>query len=169
MLKKIVLAAICISLFVLYFPEITHSYDDAMDELFEQIINEFPNLEAIKNRFGDGAKWQESTIPSPHDDTLELQIKNMEYSGVEINTLSYVYDDEESFFITLLNVKKAGIVKFLGLDVGSARDDVIKTFGEPQIIEGNELIYHDEDEFNFIKFVIENNEVTEMRFIRYLD
>ena len=169
MLKKIILMALCLSLFVVCFPEITHSYDDAMDELFEQLMNEFPNLESIKTRFGDEAKWQESTVPSPHDDTLELQIKNMEYSGVEINTLSYVYDDEESFFITLLSVKKAGIVKFLGLDVGSARDEVLKTFGRPQIIEGNEIIYHDEDEFNFIKFVIENNEVTEMRFIRYLD
>ena len=41
MLKKIILMALCLSLFVVCFPEITHSYDDAMDELFEQLKAKF--------------------------------------------------------------------------------------------------------------------------------
>jgi len=168
MIKKAILTALCLSLSVMCISETAHGFE-AIYECNEQLLQKFPNVEAIKKQFGDGAKWQESTMPSIHDANLELQLKNMEHPGIEIRTLGYILEGEDRFFITLADVNKAGFVEFLGIDVGSVREDVVKKFGEPQQIDGNELIYHDEDEFTFIKFVVENGIVTEMRLNNYLD
>jgi hypothetical protein len=153
----------------MYFSGIAYSSDEVVYKCQEQLLQKYPNVEAIKKQFGAEAKWQEETQPSIHDDTLELQIKNMEYPGIEIGTLGYAWEGEYRFFITLLGVKKAGFVTFLGLDVGSAREEAIKTFGGPQEIDGNELIYHDEAEYTYIIFTIEKNNVAEMKFVNYLD
>lgn len=142
---------------------------DAINKCRDQLLQKYPSVEAISKQFGDGAKWQEKTIPSPHDENLELQIKNMEYPGIEIHTLGYTLEDEDRFFIISLRVKEAGYVDFLKVDIGSAREDVIKSFGKPQKIEGNVLMYHDEAEFYLISFTIENNVVVKMRFDCYPD
>ena len=57
----------------------------------------------------------------------------------------------------------------MGIDIDSAKEDVIKKFGEPDIVEGNKIVYHDEAEYNFITFTFENNQVTEMKFEADLD
>ena len=56
-----------------------------------------------------------------------------------------------------------------GIDVGAAREEVIKTFGEPQEIDGNELIFHNEAAYTYIVFTVEKNTVAEMKFNVYLD
>jgi len=142
---------------------------EAIYELNDQLRQKFPNVEAIKEQFGDEAKWQARTAPSLHDDNLELRIDSMEYPGIEISTVGFTLDGEVYFFLVLVNVEKAGYVKFLDLDVGSARADVIRAFGEPQQVEGNELTYFDDSEYMVVKFIIENNNVAGMRLINYLD
>ena len=172
-MKKLVLAVLCLSLFAVCSSEIAYGSDEEEVVVVyvcnEQLLQKYPNVEAIKAQFGSEAKWQESTQPSIHEPDLELQVTEMEHSGVEMSTLGYKLEDEYRFFITKLYVKKAGFVDFLGVDVGSAREDVVKSFGEPQEIDSNVLIYHDEGEFNYIRFTIENNNVAEMIFNAYLD
>ena len=168
-MSKKILATLLLSLFMTCFSGFAYGSDEAIFECDEQLLQKFPNVEAIKEQFGDEAKWQEKTEPSIHDETLELQIKNMEYPGIEIGTLGYALEGEDRFFITLLDVKKAGFVELLGIGIGSAKEDVIKKFGEPQQLEGNKLIYHTEGEYRFITFTVENNKVMEMKSECYLD
>ena len=167
-IKKTVLTALCLSLLMMCFSETAYSFE-AIYECNEQLLQKFPNVEAIKNQFGDGAKWQARTTPSPHDPDLELRIDGMEYPGIEIHTVGFTLEGEEYFFLVLVSVEKAGIVDFLGLDVGSAREDVIKKFGSPREIDGNELIYYDDSEYMVIVFIIENSNVAGMKLINYLD
>ena len=170
MIKKIVL---CLSLLAVCCPGMVWGSDEAIDkainECREQLLQKYPNVEAIKVQFGSKAQWQEETQPSIHEPDLELQINNMEYPGIEIATLGYSNEGEYIFFITKVQVKKAGIVDFSGIDVGSSREDVLKTFGEPREIDGNVLVYCDEGGFNYLRFTIEKNQLTEMRFNTYLD
>ena len=168
-MKKLVLAVLCLSLFAACTPGIAYGSDETIDECREQLLQKYPNVEAIKAQFGSEAKWQESTTPSIHDPDLELQITGMEYPGIEISTLGYSNAGEDRYFITKLYVKKAGLVDFMGVDVGSSRENVIATFGKPQEIDGNILIYHTESEYIYIRFTIENNKVAEMIFNAYLD
>ncbi|MCL1941322.1 MAG: hypothetical protein FWG09_05205 [Synergistaceae bacterium] len=168
MIKKIILAAICLALCVMYLPETARGFDEIY-ECSGQLLEQYPNLEAIKKQFGAEAKWEKSSMPSPHDPNLELQINSMEHPGMAIRTMGYTVDGEDRFLILLADVKKAGLVKFLEIDIGSSKEDVIKNFGEPQAIEGNQLIYQDEAEFCLITFTVENNAVVEMRFNSYPD
>ena len=168
MIRKTILTMLCLSLSLMCFSEIAYSFE-AIYECYEQLLQKYPNVETIKKQFGDGATWQKRTIPSPHDDSIELQIDSMEYPGIEIRTVGFTHEGEESYFISLLDVKKAGFVKFGGIDLGSERKDVIKAFGKPQQIDGNKLIYYDESEYMVISFIIENEIVTGMRFDNYLD
>ena len=169
MSKKIILAVLCLFLSVVCFSGIAYSFEEALNECYEQLLQKYPNVEAIKKQFGAEAKWQERTEPSIHDKTLKLQINNMEYPGINIRTLGYTIEGEDRFIITLVDVKKAGFVKFGGIDVGSAREDVIKEFGKPQKIEGNKLIFHTDSEYFYITFTVDNNKVVEMKFDSYPD
>ena len=170
MIKKISLIMLCLYLSVAYFiPDVAYASDEAVYECKQQLLQKFPNVEAIKKQFGNEAKWQARTVPSPHDPDLELRIDSMEYPGIRISTLGYTHGGEDSFFITSADVNKAGSVDFLGIDIGSAREVVIKTFGPPQKIDGNELIYYDESEYMVIKFIFEKGIVAGMRFDNYLD
>ena len=168
-MKKIFMAVLCLSLFAVFYPGIAYGTDEAIDKCIEQLLQKYPNVEAIKTQFGSEAEWQERTMPSIHDPDLELQITDMIHPGIEITTLGYTHGGEHSFLITKMHPKKAGIVDFLAVDVGSARDDVIKAFGEPQKIDENMLIYHSESEYVYIRFTIENNVVAEMRYNSYPD
>ena len=168
MIKRISLIMLCLFLSVMCFSETAHSFE-ALYECYEQLLHKFPNVEAIKKQFGDGAKWQVETMPSPHDANLKLRIDSMEYPGIKISTLGYEYEGGYNFFIVLLDVEKAGFIEFLGIDLGSAREVVVKTFGPPQKIDGNKLIYYDESEYMVIKFIFEKGIVAGMRFDNYLD
>ena len=167
-MKKIILTALCLFLSLMFSYEIALG-SDAISELHEQLSQKFPDLEEIRINFGGQAKWQRSTMPSPHDDSLELEINKMEYPGIEIITLGYTYENEDYFFINSAHVKEAGIVDFLGIDVGSARADVIKRFGKPSSIEGNKLSYVNESGYLEVIFIIKNNKVAEMSFNNYVD
>jgi hypothetical protein len=169
MRRKIILTAICLSLSVAFFPVIALGSEDAISELNDQLSQRFPGLEEVRNSFGDRAKWQSSTFPNPHDDNIELVLDTMEHPGIEIRTVRYTYENEERFFLTLVRVKAADIVDFLGIDVGSARADVIKRFGEPPRSEGNKLIYENESGYTEIVFTVEGNKIAEMAFNNYLD
>ena len=168
-MPKKIFALLLLSMFVTCFPGFAYGSDETIYECSGQLMEKYPNVETIKEQFGDEAKWLEETCPSIHDDTLELRINNMEYPGIEIRTLGYDWDEEYRFFITLMDVKKEGFVEFLGIGIGSGKEDVIKKFGEPDTAEENELIYHDEAEYNFITFTFEDNRVTEMKFVADLD
>jgi len=168
-MKKIILTALCLSLSLMFSYGNALGSEDAISELNEQLSQKFPNLEEIRINFGGKAKWQKSTMPSPHDDNLELEINKMEYPGIEIITLGYTYENEDYFFLNFVRVKEAGIVDFLGIDVGSARVDVIKRFGEPSSIEGNKLSYENESGYFEVIFIIEDNKVAEMSFNNYVD
>jgi hypothetical protein len=169
-MKKIILVVVCLSLLVIFSPEHGYCSDEAIFECVEQILQKYPNVEAIKKQFGDQAKWQRETEPSPHDPDLELIINNMESPGIEIRTMGYSWEDEDSFFITLLDVKKEGCVEFHGIDIGSNRDDVIKTFGKPYTTEGNKLHYEDSDMGNIaIEFILIENKVAEMILRTFVD
>ena len=168
MLKKIILTALCVSLPVICLSGVANGFE-AIYDCYEQLLQKYPSVEAIKEQFGDGAKWEERTIPSIHDSSVELKITSMEYPGIEIRTLGFTVDGEDSFIIILLRVGEAGFVKFLEAGIDSAREDVVKNFGEPQKIEGNTLIYQDEAEFYLITFTTENNKVVAMSFASFPD
>ncbi|MCL2768305.1 MAG: hypothetical protein FWE49_06240 [Synergistaceae bacterium] len=168
MVKRIILATFCLTLLVTCFSEVARS-SEVISECSEQLLQKYPSIEAIEEQFRDGAKWQEKTVPSPHDSNLELHIKTMEYPGISIGTLEYTSDDEYRYFIISVDVEKAGFVDFLGIDIGSTAGDVKKIFGEPQQIEGNMLAYEDDNGFYLICFIIENNKVKEMKFRTFLD
>ena len=60
---------------------------------------------------------------------------------------------------------------FLGIDKGSAKADVLKTFGEPDRIEDNRLVYED-DEAGYLTFSFElddEDKVCRMRFLSHVD
>ena len=169
MLKRITMTAFCLVLLVLCFSGIAYSTGDAIDEVFSQLQQKYPSLQAIKKQFGEEAKWQRSTKPSPHDPDLELVFNDMVYPGIEIHTLGYSMEDEEKFSVIEVDVKKAGLVDFYGIDIGSNKKDVRSKFGEPQESKGGKLIYHDENEFIYITFVIKNNKVAGMQYQNYPD
>ena len=164
-MSKKILAVLLLYLSLMCFSGIAYAAEDPIDELYEQLMEKYPNVEAIKEQFGAEAEWQEETFPSLHDDTIELIIRRMEYPGIEISTLEM----GDSCSVALVNVKKAGYVDFLGIDIDSAKEDVTKKFGEPQQIEGDQLIYHNESEYTYITFTLENNQVAEMRYVIYTD
>ena len=168
-MKKVVIAALCLSLFAAFSPGIAFGSDEAIDKCREQLLQKYPSVEAIKTHFGSEAELQERTMPSIHDPDLELKITDINYPGIEITTMGYQNEGEYIFMITKVLAKKAGIVDFSGIYVGSAREDIIKVFGEPQKIDENMLIYHSESEYVYIRFTIENNSVAEMRFNTYPD
>ena len=148
----------------------TYRLDNAIYECYDRLLQKYPSAEAISKHFGGEAKWQKDAVPSPHDENLKLIINDMEHPGIKISTLGYSYEDEDCFFITRMDVKKAGLENFLGIDIGSAKEDVIKTFGPPRIIEGDKFIYHDsESESNRLTFTIKNGSVAEMKYDKYLD
>ena|GEM_PF-2137745 len=168
MFKRIILATFCLFLSVMYFSGIAFSFQ-AIYDCYEQLLQKYPSVEAIKEQFGDGAKWNESIVPSIHDSSLELKIISMEYPGIEIRTLGYSIEGENSFSIVLLRVGEAGFVKLLEVGIDSSKEEVLSNFGEPQRIEENTLFYHDEAEFYLITFTIENNKVAAMSFANFPD
>ena len=168
MIKKIILAALCLSLCVVCSPEITYGFE-AINELNRQLLEKYPNIETVKKQFGAEARWHEKIVPSPHDPNLDLVITYMEHPSIEIRTMGYTNEDGDRFFMLLTAVKEAGIVKFLGIDIGSTWQDVKNKFGEPQAIEGNKLVYEDEAGFYIVNFIIQNNVVAEMNFNSYPD
>jgi len=169
MSNKIILTVFCIFLSVMYFAEIAHSFE-TVDECYKKLVRKFPSVEAIKAEFGDRAIWEERTEPSPHDNNLILRITYMSYPGIEISTMGYTWEGKDSFFITSLNVYKAGIVNFSGIDIGSARISVIRKFGRPVSNKNNELRYEDDTTGDMsITFIIEIDKVVEIRFTSYPD
>ena len=168
-MKKVILTALCLSLSLMFSSGIALGSEEAIIELHEQMSQRFPDLEEVRINFGGGAKWQTSTMPSPHNDNLELVINKMEYPGIEIITLGYTYEGEDYFSLNSVRVKKAGMVDFLGIDVGSARADVIKRFGKPSSTEGNKLTYESESGHTEVIFIIKDNKVAEMSFNNYPD
>jgi len=153
----------------MFCPEIACSFDDAIYESYEYLLQKYPNVEAIRQQFGDRAEWRQTTESSPHDASIELKFNYIEYPGIEIHTLEFALEDEDRFYITWVSVGKAGFINLGGIDIGSAREDVIKQFGAPYEIEGNELIYQDESSYTTITFTIENNNVAEMTFFNHVD
>ena len=164
-MSKKILTALLLSLSVMCFSGIAYGPDEAINECNEQLMQKYPNVETIKEQFGNEAKWQQETLVSPHDSTVELLLRHMEYPGIEIRTLEM----EDGYFVVSVGVEKTGFVDFLGIDIGSAKEDVTKKFGEPQQVEGNEHIYHNESEYTFITFTLENNKVVGMQLVNYLD
>jgi len=137
---------------------------DPVDEIASRIWQEYPDLDTLKARFENQAKWEERTEPNRHEPEFNVIIRRMESPGIEIYTLEAPQHDR--FFITEIIVKSSGIKDFLGIDIGSSRDDVIGTFGNPHQIEGNRLGYYDQiSGYTNIIFVIENGRVIEMRYI----
>ena len=169
MLKKIILTTLCLSLFAAFSAEIAHCSEEAIYECYEQLLQKYPNVETIRNRFGDGARWRITTELSPHDDSLELEYAAMSYPGIEIEAMEFTWDGEDRYFLTSVIVTEAGLTDFLGIDVGSSEEAVISKFGEPYSAEGNELCYEDEAGYCFITFVIESDKVAEMRFENFVD
>ena len=168
-MKTLPLAAFCVSLLAAYFQGTTYGSDQIIYECDQQLLQKYPNVEAIKSQFGNEAKWRETTMSSIHDANLELLITEMDYPGIAITTVGYTLEGEDRNFIVKLHTQKAGFVDFLGIDVGAAREEVLKTFGEPREIDGNELIFHDEALYTYIVFTLEKNTVAEMKFTVYLD
>ena len=168
MVKRTILAVLCLSVFLMCFSETAHSFE-AMYECYEQLLQEFPNVEAIKKRFENTAEWHVETVPSPHDADLKLRIDSMVNPGIEISTLGYTLEGEDYYFLILMDVKESGFVKFGGIDLGSASEDVIEAFGPPQQVDGNELLYYDESEYMVIKFILEEEIVVGMVLNNYLD
>ena len=167
--RKIIPAIICLSLAVACFPEIARGNEYALYDCYDELSQRFFSLEAIKEQFGDQAEWQERTEQSSHGDDIEIKIFVMLYPGVTIEALGFTYDNEDRFFLTALGVDRAGYVDFLGIDIGSSRENVIKTFGEPDGIEENRLHYDDEADFTSIEFIVEDNMVAGMRLFSQVD
>ena len=151
------------------------SNDEAIYALSEELYRRFPNVNAMKAQFkaedyGD-VTWDETEEPSPHDDTLMLKHARMTHPFFEIATTSYTYEGEEKFFLTYVKVEEAGFVDFLGIDKGSSKADVIKTFGEPDSADDEGLYYEDDDAgYINITFILDDDDdVWRMRYASYLD
>ena len=67
-MSKKILTALLLSLFVTCFSGFAYGSDEAIDECNNQLKQKYPNVEAIKQHFGDWAEWQEKTRPSIHDE-----------------------------------------------------------------------------------------------------
>jgi hypothetical protein len=148
----------------------TSANDEAINACFDQVYEKFPDAETIKKHYGDKAKVRETSNPSPHDKNLELKMMSLSYPGMEISTLSYSQEGDDRFIILSLHVAKAGLVDFLGIDIGSAKEDVQKKFGAPDSVEKNELHYVDDESGNLsIIFVLDKDKVAEMRFANNVD
>ena len=140
----------------------------SIDEFSEQLLQKYPGVEAIKKQFGDEANWRRTTESSPHEEDLELISNTMEYPGIEIRTMEYTYQGEDRFFITLTDVTKAGFVTFLGIDIGSSEEDVVKNWGSPDETSSNKLTYN-ALAYSYTVFTIENNKVARMTYTAPLD
>jgi len=135
---------------------------DPVSELGSRISQKYPNFEALKTQFGNQAEWQERTEPNMHDEKALDIIRVMNSPGIDISTLEAPHIDR--FFITSIFVKNSGIQDFLGIDIDSSRDDVIRIFGEAHEIEGNRLSYYNDSGHLGARFVIENDRVIEMSY-----
>jgi len=176
-MKKLpVILTLLVILSAVYFPGVAHCNDEAIYECWEQLLKKYPSAEALKEQFGsdyygNDVTWEEKTEPSPHDDSIVLKYTSMSHPGIQISVMSYTYEGEDSFFITLVNVEEAGFGGFLGIDKGSSREDLLKTFGEPDSVEDNRLIYED-DASGYLSIVFElddEDKVWRMKFENYVD
>ena len=176
MMKKLILAVFCLVLSASCFPGVAYCNDEAIYECWEQLLERYPSAEALKeqfgsHRYGNDVTWEEATEPSPHDDSIELKYVSMSHPGIQVTVMGYTYEGEDKFFIVLVNVEEAGFGGFLGIDKGSSKADVLKTFGEPDSIEGSRLIYEDDDA-GYLSIVFElddEDKVCRMRFVNHVD
>ena len=142
-------------------------FDDPLMELGSIISQKYPDVGAIKKQFGNEAIWEESTEPNRHDEGALNIIRTMKSPGIEIVTLEVPH--YESFWVISVVVENSGIEEFLGIDIGFSRGDVINAFGDPHETQDNKFIYSDEEGFYYVDFTIENDKVTEMRFLLFVD
>jgi len=154
-----------------------HGEVDLVAEIRNILEEKYHSIEAIRAIFGSQANWEETAEhdtghPNPQITSFELDYI-MVSPGAEIRGLSrwYVYADgrvEFQHIILDFSIENSGIQDFLGIDVGSSREDVIRRFGDPQIIreaeiEGNRIVYS--DHFwgsHTVSFIIENDRVIKM-------
>jgi hypothetical protein len=158
----------CLALYCTNTAAAAQELPDPVAELASRIQLKYPNLGAIKNQFGDQAIWEKTTSPNLHVPGEMDIIRKMESPGIEIGTLEVPHIDR--FFTISVAVNNNYLEDFLGIDIGSSREDVIKTFGNRYETEGNNLIYYDlEAGYNVVVFVIENGTVIEMIYLLYVD
>ena len=175
MMKKIILAVLCLVLSAC-FPGVAHCNDEAILECWEQLLERYPSAEALKvqfgsDRYGNDVTWEEATELDPHTGSNELKYTTISHPGIQITVMEFTVEGEDKFFITRVNVEEAGFGGFLGIDKGSSKEDLLKTFGEPDRIEDNRLIYED-DESGYLSIVFElddDDNVWRMIFENYVD
>ena len=159
-MKKMVWFAvwvICL-LWVVQFSGTAHG-SEAVDEYWDRFSQEFPNVEAIRQRFGDQARLTERTAPGID---VMVNIKEMEYPGIKISTAGFTVWGENKFYIYLMDVTEPGLMDFTGIDIGSSREDVIERFGNQwgDYRGNNTMSFYDSFTGNTeVAFVIEGDKV----------
>jgi hypothetical protein len=152
------LCILCLFIVLLLAPSV--SAFGAFDECFAQLMERFPDMESIKDQFI--GRWQETTEPNRHEDGVENTIGTMSLPEIEISGMEAGAD--KNFILLLVDVKKPDIVDFFGINIGSAREDVISKFGEPDSAGGNLLSYGDDFGYSAISFIFADGRVAQMTF-----
>ena len=149
--------------------DVTPSAGDPVGTLRLRLLEKYPGEEAVRRQYGPVGSWTFSYAPNRHDPASQNKHSTMVIPGsLEIDI--FVNDDNGLFFLTRVEVADEGFVNFLGIDIGSAGEDVIKAFGTPVRAGGNELYYEDpESGYTDVTFTIENNKVTKMVYEATLD
>jgi hypothetical protein len=88
---------------------------------------------------------------------LEIKVNNDE---IEI----HYFEINNSHHIQLVKIMKKTNINILGEYIGEPRNEVISTFGEPYIINNDEIIYYSQDFLIYVNFEIKNGIIKSITF-----
>ena len=140
--------------------------DNPVWELYQQLGQKFPTLESVREQLGPEAVWREELSRHWAYDNIEIKSIVAANPGIEIMgaELTGGRAEVDGFRLASVAVIDEGIVDFGGIDIRSARADVIRVFGEPCSIENNTLRYQPGDAWLLLTFTIHSEGwVSEMK------
>lgn len=142
-----------------------------LGELYHVVRAVFPSREAIDARFGDRGRWSTRMLVSIHDGVSKYKQDTMDYPGIRIQLVDF----RSEILVHRVDVQRRGLFSFLGIDIGSSRNDVIRRFGKPFDADAGRLHYglSEDDEIAYpvagLDIYTKNGRVTRMIYGEYFD